>query len=242
MGLGGIWLLCFVAATGAGLRLGKWSKNVYISVPRHFFQINVDFCISSLKLYLWPSLYKHFWDFQPTLLYPRVLSIKQDHITVFSLFTLIMLIICHFQLWLCCQLGQQICKISRNPLLAKTISVVFQSVPTALGMLLEAIEVLLSVGQNYVCRGVWGLFCFVLFSFRPSGPSWALRLNNRQRLCQCSCTTSPLKESGNCMIKVGHLKWIAPTHGLCWQTLLLGFCLGRIEKGRKKVISVEFVI
>lgn len=156
---------------------------------------------------------------------------------MFSLFTLIMLIICHFQLWLCCQLGQQICKISRNPLPAKTISVVFQSVPTALGMLLEAMEVLLSVGQNYVCRGVWGLFCFVLFSFSPSGPSWALRLNNLQRLCQCFCTTSSLKESGNCMIKVGHLKWIAPTHGAVLTNsphwLLLGEDGKRKEKGHK---------
>lgn len=48
-------------------------------------------------------------------------------------------------------------------MLAKTISVVFQSVPTALGMLLEAMEVLLSVGQNYVCTGAWVLFGFVFF-------------------------------------------------------------------------------
>lgn len=150
----------------------KW-ECVYFC-PQTFFQINVDFCINFVKLYLWLSLYKYFWDFQPTL-HPRVLSIKQDHITVFSLFTLIMLIICHFQLWLCCQLGQQICKISRNPLPAKTISVVFQSVPTALGMLLEAMEVLLSVGQNYVCGGVWGLFCFVLFLSQWSQLSFTLK-------------------------------------------------------------------
>lgn len=128
----------------------------------------------SLQLRLWLFLYKRFWNFKPTLHLSS--SIKQVHITMFSLFTIVTLVICHFGLWLCCQSGKEICKISQNPSLPKTISVVFQSVPTALGMLLEAMEVLLSVGQSYICTV--GCFCFVLFSLSPSGPTWALYLNN----------------------------------------------------------------
>jgi len=51
----------------------------------------------------------------------------------------------------------------------ETISVVFQSVPTALGMSLEAVEVLLSVGQNYIRTGVFVLFCFLSLPVVPVG-------------------------------------------------------------------------